>query len=188
MSKGSEGGREKLMRVASQQFAEFGFSEVSVGKIISASGVGPPTLYHHFDDKEGLYLAWVLQAMESAGASIREAVAKGTPEQALRDAAKYLITTTEFDLLQVVSDKRLMRRESTVESIYRAIFQSIYEPLFAVVVQASILRSAPIDRVDRLAHQFVMGALAFHPRHALQPGDPDVAADWWSGKFLLLLG
>lgn len=45
-------------------FAQSGFDGISMRDIASAIGVTPAALYHHFRDKEGLYLAAVALAFE----------------------------------------------------------------------------------------------------------------------------
>ncbi len=51
------GGRERLLEAAMRLFASKGYAATSVRDIMSAAGVTAPSLYHHFGNKEGLFLA-----------------------------------------------------------------------------------------------------------------------------------
>jgi TetR/AcrR family transcriptional regulator len=44
----------KLLKLATQLFANQGYDAVGVKQIVDAAGVTKPTLYHHFGNKEGL--------------------------------------------------------------------------------------------------------------------------------------
>jgi AcrR family transcriptional regulator len=54
--------RDKLLRAAIAEFAENGYSGARVDAICRAAGANPRMLYHHFTDKDGLYVA-VLEAV-----------------------------------------------------------------------------------------------------------------------------
>lgn len=51
--------RDELRRAALDEFCARGYEGASLNRILSASGVSKGQLYHHFDGKEGLYLALV---------------------------------------------------------------------------------------------------------------------------------
>lgn len=70
-------GRERLLEAAMHLFASKGYAAASVRDIVNAAGVTAPSLYHHFGNKEGLFLA-VLRATESRiSAAEEEAMAGG---------------------------------------------------------------------------------------------------------------
>jgi AcrR family transcriptional regulator len=50
------GTRERILQAAARLLAESGGAPVSTRAVCAAAGVGAPTLYHHFGDKDGLYL------------------------------------------------------------------------------------------------------------------------------------
>jgi len=49
-------GRRQILNAALSMFAHKGYAATSVREIVKAAGVTAPTLYHHFGNKEGLYL------------------------------------------------------------------------------------------------------------------------------------
>jgi AcrR family transcriptional regulator len=48
--------REKLLRVATEQFAAVGYEATTMRSVASRAGVTLPTVYHYFGDKANLYL------------------------------------------------------------------------------------------------------------------------------------
>ncbi|TCK27584.1 TetR/AcrR family transcriptional regulator [Pseudonocardia endophytica] len=54
---GAPAGRDRLLAAARTEFARAGLAGASIETITTAAGVGPPTLYHHFGNKAGLFVA-----------------------------------------------------------------------------------------------------------------------------------
>jgi AcrR family transcriptional regulator len=86
-----------MLEVATELFAEVGYSAASIRDIADRSGVTLSSLYHHFGDKRSLYLRVYLKAFGKSSARLEAAVKSGaTAEQHL------LFFTTE--LCQVLSE------------------------------------------------------------------------------------
>ncbi|MET7392047.1 TetR/AcrR family transcriptional regulator [Dactylosporangium sp. NPDC005572] len=76
--------RERLLASARREFSAKGFRGAATGDIAEAAGLTPPALYHHFENKSGLFVAVVEDVYEQvlhrfgeavpAGASFDEAV------------------------------------------------------------------------------------------------------------------
>ncbi len=69
-------GRARLIAAAREVFGEKGYGSATVQDLVDAAGVNPPTLYHHFDGKAGLFIATAQDAYEPVIARFREAVAR----------------------------------------------------------------------------------------------------------------
>lgn len=76
--------RERILRAASQLLAEANGEPVSTRAICTAAGVGAPTLYHHFGDKEGLFDAVASRGFEEYLAEKRAQPSTGDPVDDLR--------------------------------------------------------------------------------------------------------
>ena len=50
-------GRSRILRAASILFAERGFRGVSISDVATSAGLVKSSIYHHFENKEALYLA-----------------------------------------------------------------------------------------------------------------------------------
>jgi AcrR family transcriptional regulator len=95
---GSGGGRERLLDAAVRLFAAKGYGATSVRDIVRAAGVTAPALYHHFGNKEGLFLAIVRAGSARAAAARREALEAGgsAAVRIQRLARTYIALRREF--------------------------------------------------------------------------------------------
>lgn len=56
--------RERLVQAALAEFAEVGFEQASLNRILEAAGMSKGQFYHHFDGKQSLYLALIAQLIQ----------------------------------------------------------------------------------------------------------------------------
>jgi AcrR family transcriptional regulator len=77
-------GRDRILRAAARLIAESGGEPVSTRAVCAAAGVGAPTLYHHFGDKQGLMDAVAAHGLEEYLASKRAQPGTGDPVDDLR--------------------------------------------------------------------------------------------------------
>ncbi|MGO4431698.1 TetR/AcrR family transcriptional regulator, partial [Streptomyces sp. MCAF7] len=49
--------RERILRAATEEFAEHGFSGARINRIAEAANLNKQLIYHYFDSKDGLYAA-----------------------------------------------------------------------------------------------------------------------------------
>lgn len=70
--------RDRLLHEAERLFITDGFAAVSTRQICAAAGVTQPTMYHHFGNKEALFLAVVQNWLAALYHGIDAAIAHGT--------------------------------------------------------------------------------------------------------------
>jgi AcrR family transcriptional regulator len=75
--------RQRLLDAAEELFSRRGTS-VSVAEIVAMAGVGPPTLYRHFGDKEGLIKAIGQRTSEQSMARLARALTSSSGWEGLR--------------------------------------------------------------------------------------------------------
>ena len=63
-------GRERIIQAAFQLFAERGFYGVSISDVAEAAGLVKSSIYHHFENKEALYLAVLSETCDSISAEM----------------------------------------------------------------------------------------------------------------------
>lgn len=74
-----------ILREAIPLFAQSGFTGVSMRHIATAVGISIATLYHHFPDKQTLYLRCIEESFASKAEGLTEVLSqKSTPEEQLR--------------------------------------------------------------------------------------------------------
>ncbi|QFU77180.1 TetR/AcrR family transcriptional regulator [Halioglobus maricola] len=88
----------RMLEVAAQQFAEKGYSGTSMRSIATATGTTQAAIYHHFPNKEALYLSVLsLQLKEKTGAALEGLDQIKDPEQCLRELIFRLVRLAEED-------------------------------------------------------------------------------------------
>ncbi|HEX4222735.1 MAG TPA: TetR/AcrR family transcriptional regulator [Pseudonocardiaceae bacterium] len=76
--------RERILVAAAELLAEGDGEAVSTRAICNRADVGPPTLYHHFGDKDGLFDAVVAQRFAEFLTAARAVSGSGDPVEDLR--------------------------------------------------------------------------------------------------------
>ncbi len=71
------GARRRLLSEGLRLFLERGFDSVSTRQICVAAGVTQPSLYHHFGNKEGLYLAAIEESFKHLHQAMTRAISEG---------------------------------------------------------------------------------------------------------------
>ena len=101
------GGRGRILREARALFTARGFGAVSMQQIADAAAVNKATLYHHFQDKEDLFVAVMIEEFARMRAGVAAAIAEGGPlrEQLARVAA-YVIASGHSDFGRLGADLR----------------------------------------------------------------------------------
>lgn len=65
--------REKILEIATRLFIAQGYRGISMREIAEAVGVSKPAIYHHFRDKEALFLAILNRNVQGLSATIQQA-------------------------------------------------------------------------------------------------------------------
>ena len=172
-------GRERILTAANQMFGVRPFQEVSVAPLIAAAEVQAPTLYHHFGDKEGLYVAWAHGAFLRLGSALAAPQARSVLE-GLTAFATMFYNATDFDVAQVVRDVESLERPSSREEVFNLYFQAVYEPLCAILLAGIESGELNAEPIGRLADVFLASM------HALKGKGEDShsTASWLAQRFL----
>lgn len=71
-------GRQRIIDAAFRKFADLGYSGVSMQQIADAAGITKATLYHHFQDKEDLFVGVMRDQFGRSQGRLVQAVDAGT--------------------------------------------------------------------------------------------------------------
>jgi AcrR family transcriptional regulator len=100
-------GRGRILREARALFTAHGFASVSMQQIADAAAVNKATLYHHFRDKEDLFLAVMCVEFGQLEAGLHAALAGDTSlRDQLRRGAVFLFRSSQSDFGRLMSDLR----------------------------------------------------------------------------------
>lgn len=173
------------MEAASELFRDAAFREISVKDITEKSKVAAPSLYHHFGDKEGLYVAWAEAVLgrlgEAIAAELREAA--NTRDQ-LAAICRALLRNTSLNLLVVLRDAKMMARAESQERILYAYLGAVFEPLAAVLVRGVERGKLRPEPIARMANAFLLGALSLGPAFSIDSTTVEEASLWWAKRFV----
>ncbi|CAG0980181.1 Biofilm operon icaADBC HTH-type negative transcriptional regulator IcaR [Burkholderiales bacterium] len=124
--------REEILELAIPLFAKAGYDGISMRDIAAAVGVTPAALYHHFSDKEQLYLDAVGYAFEEKVGPLKTLLdGGGNPWERIEAFITRLanLLAAERDFLRLMqwvlldSDER--RQRSLVDCVFRDLFNAL---------------------------------------------------------------
>jgi AcrR family transcriptional regulator len=151
--------RDKLLQVATQQFAAVGFEATTMRSVASRAGVTLPTLYHYYGDKKNLYLEVCLASFAPrAERALSEYTKSGRSEQQ-RIFDFFVGLATDF--LENENLFKLMHREmidQDQEGI-RRLTESCWKQSFVALTEA--FRHIVAKGADPVAIAFASFALTF---------------------------
>jgi len=99
--------RNAILRVAQHLFMTYGWRVVTARQLAEACGLTQPAFYHHFADKQALYLAVVTEEFAKMKAALERIVRRSdeVPER-LRNVASYLLSRIQYDFGLMLHDVR----------------------------------------------------------------------------------
>lgn len=178
-------GRARLMDAAFELFRDSAYREISVKDITAKSKVGAPSLYHHFGDKEGLYVAWAELALSRLGESIVAELGEITnTRDQLAAICRAILTNTNLNLLVVLRDAKMMSKLESQERILHAYLASVFEPLVGVLVRGVERGKLRQEPIARMANAFLLGAVSMGPAFSMESVTVDEASTWWAKRFV----
>ena len=108
MSKTKQTTKANILKLTIPLFATYGYDKVSMRQIAKAVGIKAASLYHHFPDKQALYIEALSQAFSRHADFMNESFAlQVSPEQRLHQLILQLCTLVNED----PDFRKLMQRE-----------------------------------------------------------------------------
>ena len=167
--------RDRILQAALQVFAQKGYHRASVDDIVHASGTSKGAVYHHFPNKEALFLALVDEFAGRLAAAIAEAIGRahgalGKVEAALRAGVTTFAHHAELARILLLESVSLgpayEAKRAEVHGRFAALVQGYLDE---AVAEGAI---APID--TRVATLAWLGAVNEVVIQWLHGGEPDL--------------
>lgn len=99
------GGRVRILREARLLFTAQGYAAVSMQQIADAASVNKATLYHHFDDKEDLFVSVMAEEFARLTSGVGEVIAEGRSlREQLARVAGYFFSSHRSDFGRLAAD------------------------------------------------------------------------------------
>lgn len=143
--------KERIERVATRQFARYGFDGTPIRQIVAEARVTKPVLYYYFKDKRGLYLS----LLEGAVAPLCDEVERiadghGPPAKQMERIIIaflqfYEKRPSEFQLLHQAVERQEREVQLIAQKYFRRIFLGISR-VFSEGVDQKIFRSLHVPQ------------------------------------------
>lgn len=96
---------QTIIKTAQRLFMELGYRAVSTRQIAQICGVTQPAIYHHFKNKQTLYVAVIQQTLHHTESDLKAILGKfSTFQERLTQIAFYMMIHFEMDLVQMFHD------------------------------------------------------------------------------------
>jgi len=129
--------QERLLDTAAELFAKQGYAGVSMRDIGRSVGITQAAIYHHFDNKEALYVAAVTYLVEQSTLGVSEQMAAiDSPAIRLELLVGTMLETMEKDprFRRIYMRELLEGDEQKLAAIAENAFDVFYQPLYALMV------------------------------------------------------
>ncbi|TMW70867.1 TetR/AcrR family transcriptional regulator [Alteribacter natronophilus] len=140
--------RDMMVRIAHKLFMEYGYRSVSTRKIADACGLTQPALYHHFPNKEAIYLEVLRRDLgRTREALVKMEGQKGPTADTLYDMAYFIIVNSPENMSQMFQDIRRETSKSFQEKINNWWHEAYRVPI-SIVFQRGIDRGELRDPAE----------------------------------------
>ena len=150
--------KERLLNTAADMFSTQGYAGVSMRDIARAVGITQAAIYHHFPNKDALYIAVVAFVFEQHTLEISgQMSAIDDPAQRLELLIGTMLEVMDKDprFRRIYMRELLEGDEQKLAAIAESAFPAFYEPLYELMGEL-----APGS--DRLLHILSLAGLIFH--------------------------
>lgn len=175
-------GRQRILEAATDLFSARGFADVSMQQIADASGITKATMYHHFRNKEDLFVEVVRTITNTMFLAWIDIAKAGDPlHTTLKNIVNFIVEVSRnTNAWTIMSDIERHIDQETMKEI----FTDHPEPhealrdLFKRAVEAGEMRQIDPDLMAAVFSGMVFGL--FHRGHEHVPpraGDDDILLD-----------
>ena len=184
MSSDKQHTKTEILEIAIPLFADGGYAGVSMRQLAQAVGIKAASLYHHFPDKQTLYIEALAQAFSKHADFMNESFAlQSSPEQRLNQ----LIHRLSIRVHEDNNFRRLMQREvlDGDEKRLQLLADQVFSDFFKDMNE--LCRSLSPDRDPHLMTVSILSLVLYHfqitPIRSFLPGfqtshnDPEVIAN-----------
>ena len=175
--------REEILGLSVPLFATVGFDGVSMRDIAAAVGVTPAALYHHFSDKEQLYLDAVGYAFEDKVGPLKSLLDGGGKPWDRFEAFVVLLTrllAKDKNFRRLMQWVRLDSDEQRLKKLADCVFLDMFNALCKLAGELAPGHSphlVVVSMIGLVNYPFeTQSVRRFHPGYQRQDEDPEAIA------------
>ncbi|MCQ2010142.1 MAG: TetR/AcrR family transcriptional regulator [Sporolactobacillus sp.] len=170
--------RQKIIQTANKLFMDKGYNAVSTREIAKQCSLTQPALYHHFPDKESIYLA----ALRYVTADIRQEFKNlkrdtDRPEIALKKMLMVLIQKHPTNIMMMIQDivnEMNQENQHMLYELWQQTYLNPFKELFAKWEKQGILREQiNSDAAARFCLSSIVPLTSTHVENEAEPSLSD---------------
>ena len=172
-----------IIEIAIPLFARAGYDGVSMRQIAKAVGIKASSIYHHFPDKQTLYLATIKHAFSDKAKILSESLTTASPpEKRLADLISRLceIMSQSPDFSSLIQREILDGDEERLQLLAKQVFNDLFSSI------AELSKKISPDKDAHLVAISLIGLISYHyqtkpirlylPGGELKHNDPEIVA------------
>ncbi|UFT99223.1 TetR/AcrR family transcriptional regulator [Radiobacillus kanasensis] len=129
--------KQNIIEIANRLFMTYGYRAVSTRQIADACGLTQPALYHHFKNKQKIYLEVIKATMQRTDLAVKRIVNRtNTIQSRVEQLSYYMLMNHEDDLTQMFHDVRHEMDADTQEQIREWWLNSYLNPVIIILKEA----------------------------------------------------
>ena len=165
--------KKAIIAAATSYFSRHGFRDTSMSTLAKAAGVASSTIFHHFENKEELFLTVLNQARTDIGEGFAQELGQRRYADGLERVSEtisaYLhmagVLEEEFRLLQRYFPYELARHNPRCRALLEEIYTELLDRFEAGIVQGQAdgsVRRVPSRNLALILFSTVDGMVRFH--------------------------
>jgi AcrR family transcriptional regulator len=158
--------RQTIIQTAHKLFMELGYRAVSTRQIADACGVTQPALYHHFKNKQTLYIEVILTELHKTKNNLERIIKRHKDiKERLIGVANYILVNKPEEMHQMFRDIQQELSPEARELISNSWFDSFITPLaeiFKQGIQDGKIRSPEVFGTDPINSSFLLLNMLSH--------------------------
>lgn len=158
--------RRTILRAAHALFMAHGYRAVSTRQIADACGLTQPALYHHFADKQDLYVAMLREELDALHAGLERIARRGGDvDERLRQVVRYM-PAERRDMGQMFHDIDHELGPEARHALQRSFHGSVVAPIAAIFadgLRRGLLRDPRRGGADPVTAAFLLLSMLRHP-------------------------
>lgn len=143
--------RKKIIETATKLFMNNGYSRTSTRDIAQILNVSQPAIYHHFKNKEMLYVAVLTEFANTIGKSLYEILENSDDDNKLFAMSEYLQTEHSLNLSLMMHDMELSLSDQSKIKVFEAWNYNYFKPfqLYFLSIKNELIDDVDIDSITQ---------------------------------------